>query len=116
MCIRDSLLGLRQRVAHLLLVNLAHDVERCVGHVGSFGCVRWVRCVPHGEARGWCQLAWCRSTPGHLSWCGPPEWTRTVVGLLLFHPHPGRLPERPMGCLLYTSPSPRDRTRSRMPS
>ena len=24
--------------------------------------------------------------------------------------------ERPSGCLLYTSPSPRDRTRSRMPS
>ena len=26
------------------------------------------------------------------------------------------LAERPVGCLLYTSPSPRDRTRSRMPS
>ena len=25
-------------------------------------------------------------------------------------------PEPPTGCLLYTSPSPRDRTRSRMPS
>ena len=25
-------------------------------------------------------------------------------------------PDRPNGCLLYTSPSPRDRTRSRMPS
>ena len=25
-------------------------------------------------------------------------------------------PERAFGCLLYTSPSPRDRTRSRMPS
>ena len=27
-----------------------------------------------------------------------------------------RHPERPYTCLLYTSPSPRDRTRSRMPS
>ena len=26
------------------------------------------------------------------------------------------LPNQPSGCLLYTSPSPRDRTRSRMPS
>ena len=28
----------------------------------------------------------------------------------------GRSPQRGPGCLLYTSPSPRDRTRSRMPS
>ena len=29
---------------------------------------------------------------------------------------PSNLPAPPEGCLLYTSPSPRDRTRSRMPS
>ena len=29
---------------------------------------------------------------------------------------PEGCPEKYMGCLLYTSPSPRDRTRSRMPS
>ena len=28
----------------------------------------------------------------------------------------GRIPEGDYACLLYTSPSPRDRTRSRMPS
>ena len=28
----------------------------------------------------------------------------------------GEVPDNAQGCLLYTSPSPRDRTRSRMPS
>ena len=42
--------------------------------------------------------------------------------LVTFHPHPQEIlhPRRPVQrictCLLYTSPSPRDRTRSRMPS
>ena len=47
-----------------------------------------------------------------------------IVGLIVYiifgkvgldaegHPKPGNF----LGCLLYTSPSPRDRTRSRMPS
>src|SRR5665811_250191 len=47
----DLLLGLRQGVADLLLVDLAHDVERCVGHLGSFGCD--VGCPQQG-ARGSC--------------------------------------------------------------
>ena len=31
-------------------------------------------------------------------------------------PFPGKLARQSMGCLLYTSPSPRDRQKSRMPS
>ena len=37
------------------------------------------------------------------------QWNTSFVGILL-----GQTPAN--GCLLYTSPSPRDRTRSRMPS
>ena len=36
--------------------------------------------------------------------------------LLLPYAHPKNASEEEMTCLLYTSPSPRDRTRSRMPS
>ena len=39
------------------------------------------------------------------------EKTGRIVGLAHFR----RMPN-PLSCLLYTSPSPRDRTRSRMPS
>ena len=47
---------------------------------------------------------------------------RSAIGLLLLSAylrHAGATPasdERKLLCLLYTSPSPRDRTRSRMPS
>ena len=37
------------------------------------------------------------------------------LGIGLFRPHPRKF-FKPDTCLLYTSPSPRDRTRSRMPS
>ena len=36
-------------------------------------------------------------------------WVHEVLGV-------GTLCDKPRNCLLYTSPSPRDRTRSRMPS
>ena len=39
----------------------------------------------------------------------------TGAGVYTFHGQAGDLPLY-IGCLLYTSPSPRDRTRSRMPS
>ena len=49
------------------------------------------------------------------------EWTGAWVHISEFEtkqpqlePHP--VGADPQGCLLYTSPSPRDRTRSRMPS
>ena len=44
-------------------------------------------------------------------------FTAEVVGEeLKFHPNKLTLDLDPDNCLLYTSPSPRDRTRSRMPS
>ena len=49
-----------------------------------------------------------KPTSGQVLWSGRPitaEDRRTI----------GYMPEE-RGCLLYTSPSPRDRTRSRMPS
>ena len=46
---------------------------------------------------------------------------RQKIGIYYLYPNPdvvmlGRLKTRDLTCLLYTSPSPRDRTRSRMPS
>ena len=54
----------------------------------------------------------------HVHWVAsagalPPETAATVARLLTY----GRPYDAPTSaCLLYTSPSPRDRTRSRMPS
>src|SRR5665648_297828 len=50
--------------------------------------VRWTL----GDARGswWVCGAVCRGATR-------PDWTDPVVDLLFFHPHPGGLPERPMG-------------------
>ena len=45
---------------------------------------------------------WLRLTPFDFVWDGRVPWERLSLG--------------PLTCLLYTSPSPRDRTRSRMPS
>ena len=49
---------------------------------------------------------------------GDAEWAKTVEELMdavdSYIPEPERATDKP--CLLYTSPSPRDRTRSRMPS
>ena len=40
-----------------------------------------------------------------------------IVGVFVFeHATSAQRPDRTQTCLLYTSPSPRDRTRSRMPS
>ena len=47
----------------------------------------------------------------------PEGYTReSYVEQLALEGLAARLKERPSSCLLYTSPSPRDRTRSRMPS
>ena len=43
-----------------------------------------------------------------------PVWS--IPGLLDWNQHRGSRIERNAGCLLYTSPSPRDMRRSRMPS
>ena len=51
----------------------------------------------------WCSIFGTRAQTIAPSSAGPAE----VLRLLVAYPH---------GCLLYTSPSPRDRTRSRMPS
>ena len=50
-----------------------------------------------------------------------PSTRRLLDGVAMLVPHRSTGPERPhhrpeITCLLYTSPSPRDRTRSRMPS
>ena len=49
-----------------------------------------------------------------------PHRTRTATArtprTLMHKVNPGTLAERVMNCLLYTSPSPRDRQKSRMPS
>ena len=45
-----------------------------------------------------------------------PEHTSGVRGPFLFNPQTKILTGLCENCLLYTSPSPRDRTRSRMPS
>ena len=42
--------------------------------------------------------------------------TAAAVALMVETPPPVVVPYDPETCLLYTSPSPRDRTRSRMPS
>ena len=44
------------------------------------------------------------------------DWSESSLVLDVFTRHLGRLALVAKGCLLYTSPSPRDRTRSRMPS
>ena len=44
------------------------------------------------------------------------EWQKQLLGESLGKDEKGLLPMISQGCLLYTSPSPRDRTRSRMPS
>ena len=70
------------------------------------GCARALRCVPHGA-----RLLWVHAYQSLLfnAACAArlrAPWPRdgAVAGDLV------------MPCLLYTSPSPRDRTRSRMPS
>ena len=55
------------------------------------------------------QRLWFASNPSFLENAGER-------GSLYIHYIVERLEERNMPCLLYTSPSPRDRTRSRMPS
>ena len=52
----------------------------------------------HGDNRGWFKENWQRAK-------------MTALGLPDFGPVQNNI-----SCLLYTSPSPRDRTRSRMPS
>ena len=49
---------------------------------------------------------------------GREDFNRLTLRGAVIDTLPGRSkePELPQGCLLYTSPSPRDRTRSRMPS
>ena len=46
----------------------------------------------------------------------PPHIDRPEQGTALYNKSGGVRVTIPQGCLLYTSPSPRDRTRSRMPS
>ena len=69
---------------------------------------------------------------GHGSFLSNPSanrWLGRVLGILtitpydywqrshaIHHASSGNLDHRGMGCLLYTSPSPRDRQKSRMPS
>ena len=52
---------------------------------------------------------------GRMRWKGVRPTVRGVVMNPVDHPHGGG-EGKTSGCLLYTSPSPRDRTRSRMPS
>ena len=59
----------------------------------------------------------------HFALWGYPSWFRLFVGawevgcgLLLLIPRYSFYAATCLVCLLYTSPSPRDRTRSRMPS
>ena len=54
---------------------------------------------------------------GHLAdACGASPEHKAQLFMTLDYMELGGLLERDNGCLLYTSPSPRDRTRSRMPS
>ena len=65
---------------------------------------------------------WCDALDGVLAAWGPQRGRERAVVLLdalLAHARQRKLAWRPepvTPCLLYTSPSPRDRTRSRMPS
>ena len=46
----------------------------------------------------------------------PGTWSKCDHALIPHGEYAGLEPAAAMACLLYTSPSPRDRTRSRMPS
>ena len=46
----------------------------------------------------------------------PDAYRKTLIRQISQHAHSEIVGMLPEGCLLYTSPSPRDRTRSRMPS
>ena len=52
----------------------------------------------------------CGTVPGDLIYVG------TDVHIYSNHIKQAKMQLERLGCLLYTSPSPRDRTRSRMPS
>ena len=52
---------------------------------------------------------------GQNAWLARPETTKEV-SLLVKAASVAHVPILPYGCLLYTSPSPRDRQKSRMPS
>ena len=59
------------------------------------------------------------SSPGYtvVAWVAPIHvWAALLAGIGLLLVGAAWRPGRFYGCLLYTSPSPRDRTRSRMPS
>ena len=63
-------------------------------------------CAPHNGQAAACVQATCAPEPQRMQ--TPPSRLPRECG--------GGQPAQPMRCLLYTSPSPRDRTRSRMPS
>ena len=54
---------------------------------------------------------------GQINFLGQEgSWLAELTGGIPFHDYAGSVVVHSMGCLLYTSPSPRDRSLSRMPS
>ena len=72
----------------------------------------------HGFHTGKIFVAVFEAGPGRVYINGAvyDEFVQILEGRLILTPDGGDAVEFKQGCLLYTSPSPRDRTRSRMPS
>ena len=84
----------------------AGDYNPTHTHGGSFSGVIFLKVPPQINAN---------SFDGQLCFHGPEDWHIQSFRTGMAHyvlPVPGEF----YVCLLYTSPSPRDRTRSRMPS
>ena len=66
----------------------------------------------------WTCIGLCSPPPGARTSCMPGvrKFTRGAVAGHAFAEDKTVVPVASCNCLLYTSPSPRDRTRSRMPS
>ena len=143
MCIRDSLLSAGNGARFLVVTGgvalhavsiyvVATIMPTVVGDLGGLPFFAWTTtlyvsgaltgaaAVPLVLARGSPRLAYRLAfllfLTGSLCCAAAPIMPALLVGRLAQGIGGGMLPALAYSCLLYTSPSPRDRTRSRMPS
>ena len=91
-----------------LMVDIGPDTE-----LGRLAFRADIDALPVTEVTG---LEYTSEVPGKMHACGHDVHTTVALGLACALADFQRVHDLPLGCLLYTSPSPRDKRQSRMPS